>query len=197
MNKGELTKEHIIQQAATLFNMRGYSGGSMAELMARTGLKKGGIYNHFHSKEEIAVEAFDYSIELINQALHNVTQKESTATGKLIAIFNFYKDYPLNSTIAGGCPILNTAVEAADTNPKLKEHVQQALNNWIKGLSAVINKGIREDEFRAGVNPEEAAVVIISLIEGGIVITRSFGDESYMRLITKQLMNYLDTELKV
>ena len=42
MTKGQETRESIIRQAAELFNIRGYAGASMSELMALTGLKKGG-----------------------------------------------------------------------------------------------------------------------------------------------------------
>jgi AcrR family transcriptional regulator len=197
MNKGELTREHIIEQAAALFNTKGYTGASMSELMALTGLKKGGIYNHFQSKEEIAVEAFDYSIRLVNQAIYNVTKPPATTGGKLVALVDFYRGYPLNSVIMGGCPILNTTVDADDTNPVLKARVQQALNDWIRGLAAIINKGIREGEFKADIDAEEAAVVIISLIEGGIVMTRNFGDNKYMDVVARQLMNYIEVELKI
>jgi len=195
MNKGDVTKEHIIKQAATLFNTKGYSGGSMSELMALTGLKKGGIYNHFQTKEELAIEAFDYSIQMINEALYDITKAEPTMTGKLKAIVNFYKDYPLNSVISGGCPILNTTVEADDTNPLLKERVQHALNDWIGGLVSVINKGIKTGEFKPGIKAKEAAIIIISSIEGGIVLTRSFDDGKYMHIVSQQLMNYIDHEL--
>jgi len=195
MNKGDVTKEHIIKQAAALFNTKGYSGGSMSELMALTGLKKGGIYNHFQTKEELAIEAFDYSIQMINEALYDITKAEPTMTGKLKAIVNFYKDYPLNSVISGGCPILNTTVEADDTNPLLKERVQHALNDWIGGLVSVINKGIKTGEFKPGIKAKEAAIIIISSIEGGIVLTRSFDDGKYMHIVSQQLMNYIDHEL--
>jgi AcrR family transcriptional regulator len=46
-----MTKAHIIQQAAVVFNQQGYAGTSMSDIMRATGLKKGGIYNHFQSKE--------------------------------------------------------------------------------------------------------------------------------------------------
>ena len=117
--KGQETKAYIIQQAASLFNTKGYANGSMSELMQLTGLKKGGIYNHFQNKEEIAIAAFDYSIRQVNKALYKITKEQEPAAGKLKAIITFYQDYPLNSVIMGGCPILNTAVEAADTNPLL------------------------------------------------------------------------------
>jgi AcrR family transcriptional regulator len=54
MTKGEQTRQHIIQQAATLFNQRGFIGSSVSDVMQYTGLQKGGIYRHFQSKEQLA-----------------------------------------------------------------------------------------------------------------------------------------------
>jgi TetR/AcrR family transcriptional repressor of nem operon len=50
--KGERTRARIVATAAPLFNQRGYVGASMADLMAATGLEKGGIYRHFESKDD-------------------------------------------------------------------------------------------------------------------------------------------------
>ena len=61
--KGARTRRKIVAAAAPIFNQRGYDGSSLSDLMAATGLKKGGIYRHFAGKEELAAEAFDYAWE--------------------------------------------------------------------------------------------------------------------------------------
>src|SRR5580693_1153775 len=63
MTKGEQTRRRIVAAAAPIFNQHGYEGSSLNDLMEATGLKKGGIYRHFANKEELAVEAFDYTWE--------------------------------------------------------------------------------------------------------------------------------------
>src|SRR6266567_3509308 len=69
MSKGEQTKERILERAAQLFNQQGYFGSSLSDIMHETGLEKGGIYNHFASKEQLALEAFDYAIGLLEQRM--------------------------------------------------------------------------------------------------------------------------------
>lgn len=64
MSKAEETKEKIIKQAAQLFNQYGYAGSSMSDIMRATRLQKGGIYNHFQSKQELALAAFDFASTL-------------------------------------------------------------------------------------------------------------------------------------
>ena len=77
MRKGEATRERIIAAAAPIFNQHGYNGTSMQQLMEVTGLEKGGIYRHFGSKEELAAEAFRFSLDQVRKIrfdeLSNVT----------------------------------------------------------------------------------------------------------------------------
>ena len=75
MAKARQTREKIIQQAAPLFNQRGFAGASLADLMRLTGLTKGGIYNHFDSKDEIALEAFDYLVGIVRQRYRSVLRQ--------------------------------------------------------------------------------------------------------------------------
>ena len=76
MTKGEQTRRKIVEAAAPIFNQRGYEGSSLNDLMEATGLKKGGIYRHFTSKEELAAEAFDYTWEAAwNVRLLHVDEK--------------------------------------------------------------------------------------------------------------------------
>ena len=62
LRKGEVTRRLILERAAPVFNKRGYAGASMSELVEATGIEKGGIYNHFGSKEELAVDALAISL---------------------------------------------------------------------------------------------------------------------------------------
>src|SRR5437773_10486515 len=110
MTKGEQTRKKIVQAAAPIFNQRGYEGSSLADLMAATGLKKGGIYRHFASKEELAAEAFDFTWEAAWNARTLHLDKKSTGIERLKQLIANFIDY--RSPVAGGCPILNTAVDA-------------------------------------------------------------------------------------
>ncbi|MBX3015999.1 MAG: TetR/AcrR family transcriptional regulator [Caldilineaceae bacterium] len=52
-SKGQQTKEKLIDAALQQFTAHGYHGTSMRQIAEAAGLAVGGIYNHFHSKEEI------------------------------------------------------------------------------------------------------------------------------------------------
>src|SRR5215218_9888751 len=84
--KGERTRERIIATAAPLFNQRGYVGASMSDLMAATGLEKGGIYRHFESKDALALAAFDYALARHGERIRSAVQTEQGAVARLSAL---------------------------------------------------------------------------------------------------------------
>nr|WP_235533069.1 TetR/AcrR family transcriptional regulator [Paenibacillus sp. Leaf72] len=121
MRKGQMTKEHIIRQLAGLFNTKGYAGTSLSEIMERCNVRKGGIYNHFENKDEIALAAFDYSFMQLKSLLMDAISNKASSTDQLLEICDVYVTLIEQDACEGGCPILNTAVENDDGHPLLKQ----------------------------------------------------------------------------
>ena len=100
----------------------------MSDLMAATGLEKGGIYRHFSSKEELAAEAFDYAWKsAFETRMHDLEQVPNSIDKLKLFIANFIERRP---AVLGGCPVLNTAMEADDGNLLLRDRVRAAWREW-------------------------------------------------------------------
>ena len=194
MSKGDQTRERIIAKAAELFNQRGLEGTSMADLMEATGLEKGGIYRHFSSKEAVAAEAFDYAWEAaFQERVRDLDSIPGSVERLKHLIANFVER---RSTIPGGCPLLNTAVEADDGNPVLRERARQALGKWQNLLTSVINEGIQRREIRSGVDPNRLAMLVISASEGALMISRLERNRDALLVARSHLDDYLDREVR-
>jgi TetR/AcrR family transcriptional regulator, transcriptional repressor for nem operon len=191
MNKGDLTKERIIAAAAPVFNRNGFVGTSLSDLMEATGLQKGGIYRHFKSKEELAVAAFDHAWQVARKIRWLDIDKTEGAIGQLQKfIANFVERR--TGLVQGGCPVLNTAIDSDDGNPVLREHVCKALQQWTKGICEIVAAGIQGREIRRDVDPQAVATMLISALEGAIMMTRL--QESTQPL--EQVRQYLNTFLQ-
>jgi TetR/AcrR family transcriptional repressor of nem operon len=193
MTKGEQTRRKIVAAAAPIFNRNGYEGSSLADLMEATGLKKGGIYRHFGSKEELAAEAFDYTWEAAWKA--RMLHVDGHASGveqlkQLIANFIEYR-----SPVAGGCPILNTAVDADDGNSVLRDRVSKALRSWTARLKKIVKDAAARREVRAGVDPKAVATLIVAGLEGALMISRLEHSDYALRQVQTLLNHYLDTQV--
>lgn len=192
LSKSEQTKQFIIERAAPIFNKKGFSATSMSDILAATGLAKGGVYGNFNSKEEIALLAFEYANERLITALSDKIRKEISASDKLLAIFNFYHNYSIYPVLEGGCPLLNTAIDADFNFPELKDKAAIALKKMLSALEFIINKGITTREFRKKVNAKGEANLIFSVIEGGMMMSRLNDEPKYLN----DLLIYLKKHIK-
>ena len=91
MRKGERTRQMIVERAAPVFNVYGYFGASMSDLIRETRIAKGGIYNHFESKEALAVEAFDFAVELMRERFRVALVGKERAVERLLAIVGVFR----------------------------------------------------------------------------------------------------------
>ena len=190
MTKGEQTRRKIVEAAAPIFNQRGYEGTSLNDLMEATGLQKGGIYRHFSSKEELAAEAFDYTWESAwrTRLLH--VDERSNGTEKLKQLIANFVDH--RSPVAGGCPILNTAIDADDGNAALRARVVKALRSWSTRLENIVKEAQERGEIREDVDPKTVATLIIASLEGALMMSRLQRNDDALRRVQAHLNRYVE-----
>ncbi len=189
MTKGEQTRQRIVEQAAAIFNQPGYEGGLMAELMAATGLKKGGIYRYFSSKEALAAEAFDYSWRGALEARLPAGSPVQGLAWVQALVANFVTQRPI---VAGGCPLLNTAVEADDGNPVLRARAVGALRGWHARIVEELQWASRRGQLRPAVDPRSMATVVIASLEGALMMSRLEGESEALKQVAAHLRTVLD-----
>src|SRR6267154_1358415 len=195
VRKGEQTRQEIIRKAAPIFNQRGYDGAALSDLMRATGFEKGGIYRHFSSKEALAAEAFDYAWrETLDARIHDLGTISNTVDRLKQLVANFVER---RGTIPGGCPLLNTAIDTDDGNSVLRERARKALRGWRSYVVSIVSAGIEAREIQPRVDPKKLATLIISSLEGAIMLYRLERSAEALRAVQAHLDNYLETDVRV
>ena len=187
MRDAEVTIEKILEKSGILFNTQGYKATSISDITELTGLTKGAIYRHFENKNDLEKKALYHLSSSLDEKMRTVIKAQPTAGKKLRAIFNFFDSYISDPPIAGGCPLLNAAIEADDTNPLLRAGVVKVLNKMQKALTKIVVQGQQQGEFKPVANAEQFAILFISMIEGGIMVSKAYGNPLYLNTNLKQL----------
>jgi TetR/AcrR family transcriptional repressor of nem operon len=190
LSKAERTRKFIIEKTAVIFNKKGYAGTSLSDLTEATGLTKGSIYGNFENKEEVALAVFDYNYYVTSDRIDKRMAGVNTFYDKLMVYTQVYGSDTLDAR--GGCPILNTAIEADDTNNLLKDKAAKAILKWKKNIFELIQGGIAAGEFKADVDANQSALAIIALIEGGIMIAKVTNNHSNMEKVLKTVASLID-----
>lgn len=196
MSKGEETRERVLRQVAVLLNRQGFAGSSFTHIMRETGLQKGGIYNHFASKEELALEAFDYAVGLVRSRYREAIAAKANAADKLLAVASVFHGYTKEEPLPGGCPVMNTAIEADDSHPALRERARQAMNRLHGMVRRIVTEGIERREVHPTVDPDETATLLIATLEGALMMSRLYGNDKHMRRAINHLTEHIENHVR-
>jgi TetR/AcrR family transcriptional repressor of nem operon len=93
--------------------------------------------------------------------------------------------------VAGGCPVLNTAVEADDAYPALKERAAGATEDWLRLVGREVKEGMKGGELSPRVDPRAVASVVVATLEGAVMLSRLHDDPAHMRRAVEHLKDYL------
>jgi TetR/AcrR family transcriptional regulator, transcriptional repressor for nem operon len=132
---------------------------ALSDLMRATGLEKGGIHRHFASKQEFAEDAFDFAWKLAMDRRFEGTELIPNTVGRPKQIVRNFRDRR-TEVVPGGCPLLNTAIDSDDGNPKLRAKACHALSSWLDRMESIAAPGRRRGGIRSDVDSGELATLI-------------------------------------
>ncbi len=195
MTKAERTRQFIIEKAAPIFNQKGIAGTSMSDIMEATKLAKGGLYGNFENKEALCLEVFTHLTNITHDAVTKSINEAVTAREKLFALLDFYNNRLLEKNI-GGCPILNFGTEADDTNPLIKQKVNEVINRFKGRFVTIIKNGRQNGELSAAFDAELFALKAFTMIEGAILISKIQNSPQHLHTIIGLLKKEIDQYTK-
>ncbi|MDW8850910.1 TetR/AcrR family transcriptional regulator [Flavobacterium sp. MMLR14_040] len=191
LTKAERTKQFILETAIPLYNEKGISGVNIDDILEATKLTKGCLYGHFENKEDLSAQVIDLSLKMVSEKIRAAVYKGKTIKGKIFAFLDFYKN-PIETYVSGGCPIFNTAVEADDNYPFIKEKVAKVVRIGQQELTALLQEGINNGEFSKSLDPVVFAFKLVASVEGGIVMCRVMDTAKPMQGLIKSLKSELE-----
>ncbi|GJM17136.1 MAG: TetR family transcriptional regulator [Thermodesulfobacteriota bacterium] len=187
------SKEKVIDSAQKLFHLNGFQNTSIDDILESTGVTKSNLYYHFKSKEELGLLILEKRIrEYENKFFSDTLENNSISPEKRLK--RYYKrviNYHDNLNCKNGCPFGNLALEMSDTNEKFRSRLSDFFNHWQKTIEKCIKEGIKLKEFRSDISPKIISQLILSHLEGAILMTKthrsitplSSGCKTIMKLI--------------
>ncbi len=156
-----------------------------------TSLEKGGLYNHFVSKEELAVAAFDYAFGRVRAYFVEALTGVESGAPYLMAYVDAFEAYVERPVVEGGCPVANAALEADDALPFLRDRVHAALTDMRGSLLRHTLRAIEKKQFRDGLDAEAVADFIIASLEGALLLARGLQTRTNARRVAQMLREWL------
>ncbi len=193
MDKGRKTRNHILRESRRLFTANGFQQTSISQIIAVTGVKKGNLYYHFPSKEELGIAVLLDAAEEFSAIL------DRSLTGadpirKIIHSCQAIMELMRQTHFAGGCLFGNTALEMSGTNPRFGKILQDVFGNWTEKLQAELQRAKNSGQLNCNLTVESLAVSIVAILEGGIMLSRVYENQKALEHCILTIKTLLDPE---
>jgi len=129
------TKLQIVDAAIDLFWKTSYHATNMNDLSRSAGVNKATVYQHFGSKEELAVAAVaraaDRTVDYIFEGAFEVVEKPLDRLREIYRrIYESHSSLYDQDGFSRGCPFVNIGVELSTTNDRVREAVRGAFERF-------------------------------------------------------------------
>src|ERR1700730_11116871 len=119
-------REKLASSAVETLHAKGFHGCSIQDITDAAGGPKGSFFNHFESKEALAIDALGRYLQSCRpDALLDQTPPPLE---RLKNHFNSLTDRIEASNFERGCMLGNLAIETADAHPQMREKLRIAFD---------------------------------------------------------------------
>lgn len=181
LSKGEATRRRILDAAQAAILDKGFTGTSIDELISECGLSKGGFFYHFRDKNDLAKALLTRYIEDDERVFDDVFERAATLVDDPLQRFllglrflaDVMGDMPKGHP---GCIVAISCYQERMFDADLKRLNQQAALMWRQRFRGMLEEIGKRYHPREPVDPDDLADMVATVIEGGIIISKAFGD---------------------
>ncbi|MGH7634341.1 MAG: TetR/AcrR family transcriptional regulator [Gemmatimonadaceae bacterium] len=168
------TRDRLIDSARFLFWERGYAGTSMADLLAHAEVNSGSFYHFFDSKEALLREVLaGYLVALRPMIVDPAYAATDEPLERIFAILAGYRARILATDSKYGCPLGRLALEIDPENRPAHKLIAKNFQGWIGAVRERIDElGPR---LPRGTDRDALATYVLAVMEGGVMLSRSYG----------------------
>jgi TetR/AcrR family transcriptional repressor of nem operon len=195
MPKSPTTRERLIHSALFLFWERGFAGTSMAELLAHAEVNSGSFYHFFESKEALLKAVLEeYLKALYPQVVDPAFRQTREPVERIFAILAGYRVRILATHCQYGCPLGRLALEIDPENRPAHQLIAENFQGWIGAVRECLEQC--RERLPKGQDLDALATYVLAVMEGGVMLSRSYGDVKLFDRTVGQLREHFRMLLK-
>jgi len=157
MSRGQLTKQAILEHAASLASRVGLQGVTIGGLADDMKLSKSGLFAHFRSKEALEVSLLEHAAARFVEHVIKPALAAPRGEPRVREVFRRWMEWPEASRMAGGCFFVAAATELDDRPGPARDVLVRQQKDWLELIANVARTAIAEKHFQKRVDPEQFA----------------------------------------
>ncbi|MEO8811748.1 MAG: TetR/AcrR family transcriptional regulator [Caulobacteraceae bacterium] len=141
----------------------GVGGLTIREVAKEAGFTTGALTHYFTSKDQVLIEASEYSAKMVRPRMERAGRDKSALAGlrKIIG-----ESLPINPVTRGYWRVWVGFWERASYNTDVARVMRARYDEWRGRLAGAIRRAQSEGEAVAGFDPDLAAQELVALVDG-------------------------------
>src|SRR5438132_4868426 len=165
--KGMRTRRSILAHAARVGSAEGLEAVSLQRLASDLGISKSGLFAHFGSKEELHMATIEAAAQIFADEVIRPALARPRGVGRVWALCQRWMSYLERGVFPGGCFFWAVAEEYDSRRPgPVRDSVLEKKAYWSYTLQRAVREAQQAGEIEAGVDPEQLAWELDSLMGG-------------------------------
>jgi TetR/AcrR family transcriptional repressor of nem operon len=195
-SKGELTRAKILDAAKALVMAKGFAGTSIDDILKSAELTKGAFFHHFKGKADLARELVErYALKDLAMFEDMLARAEAESDDPLAQMLDFLIQFEVyisdSDDPAPGCMYAVYTYESMQFDASVRDFVADTLRRWTSIYVRKFQEVIDAYPPALPVTARQLAELTVSVVEGGLVLQRAYGDVTVTCRQSAQLRNYL------
>ena len=186
------TKDHIIEVASGLINLRGFNNTSVDAVLQASGVKKGSFYYYFKSKEDLGYAIIESHLRRFSDhVLGKAFSGKKDALMELEDFLDIILELHRQRNCSGGCLMGNMAMEMSDIHEGFRSKFQEVFEDWRMRVAGVLQKAKISGQFNDHMDPTRLAQFVVASVEGGILLSKVKKDIKVLENCFKELKTHI------
>ncbi|MFY9655050.1 MAG: TetR/AcrR family transcriptional regulator [Methylocystis sp.] len=160
--KHDEKRREILEAAARCFQRKGFKGSSVSEICAEAGISPGHLYHYFVGKEAIIVAMAQSHLDALAERFQKTLARGERILDAIVAEMNWLTpgEGVTNATLLFEVLAESTRSEA------IARDLQSHSRRMCELVAKLLQQGQARGEIDPALDPETAAAVLISLMDG-------------------------------
>jgi AcrR family transcriptional regulator len=190
VDAGAATRMRIVLAAMELFWQKGYQSTSVADLLKRADVHSGSLYHFFPGKQDVLLAVLDhYHGGIDEMLLAPVWKGVADPIDRVFALLAKYRELIVQTDCTYGCPIGSLALELHEPDPPVRARLEANFTRWVDAIErCLVEAGER---LPRNVNRRALAGFVLTTMEGGVMLARTYRDVAMFDAAVGQLRDYL------
>jgi AcrR family transcriptional regulator len=190
--KGDTTKENILQIAQGLMLQKGFSGTSLDEIIAKANITKGGFFYHFENKNDLAKHLMlkyqrDDAV-FFNQLFERATELSEDPLHQMLIFLKLLAEAMENlPDVHPGCLVATFTSANQQLNEEVRNVTADCTLSWRTLFAEHLSRISEQHPMNSDFSIDDLADMLSTIIEGGIIMSRTMSDQ---KILVQQILQY-------